>query len=371
MCKKPPDKDTFPCDLCKESYCQECIGLSSTEVRVLQLKNRILKFSCKKCQFSPIHESLSGELKNMETSLIQEIKNLYKDIRRQDEKLTDQSVLINRLINEISEMKQPKTIETYSEIAKKKNSEILVVKPKEKQLSIKTKTDLKEKIDPTKMAIAVENIRDGKEGSIIINCNNTNSKEKIKKTVEHELGSRYNVVEGKQKNPKIIIRGVEEEFIEGNDEMIIESLKEQNEIDVNNESMLNIHTKYKQKGKVNKGNIILNVDVTLKNKIAQIGKLNIGWRRCVAHEFFTIVRCYKCARYGHIAAKCENNVTCFNCAGSHKTSECTSSSSKCINCADTNTRLRKSLQTNHPVTDPNCPCYQRMINLEERKTKQI
>lgn len=124
------------------------------------------------------------------------------------------------------------------------------------------------------MAIAVENIKDGKEGAIIINCNNTSSKEKIRETVQQELGNTYSVMDGKQKNPKIIIRGVEEEFIDGNDEMIIKSLKEQNEISVTNDSIFTVYSKYKQRGKMDKGNIILTVDVTLKNKICQSGKLN-------------------------------------------------------------------------------------------------
>ena len=153
--------------------------------------------------------------------------------------------------------------------------------------------------------------------------------------------------------------------------MIIKSLTEQNEIGVTDNSIFTVHSKYKQKGKIDKGNNILTVNATLRNKICQQGKLNIGWRRCVAHEFFTVVRCFKCARYGHVAAKCENNVTCFNCGNSHKTSEYSSNSLKCINCVDTNIRLKKSLQTNHAGIDPNCPCYQRIRNLEERKTMQI
>ena len=63
------------------------------------------------------------------------------------------------------------------------------MKPREKQQSTKTKSDLKGKIDPKSMAIAVEHIKDGKEGAIIINCGNTNSKEKIRETVQQELGN--------------------------------------------------------------------------------------------------------------------------------------------------------------------------------------
>lgn len=189
--------------------------------------------------------------------------------------------------------------------------------------------------------------------------------------MENELGNQYNVTEGTQKNPKVILRGVEEEFIEGTDDYIIDSIKEQNDFDMEENATIQVYSKYKQKNRTNKGNIILTVNPELKNKICQIGKINIGWRRCVVHEFFKIVRCFKCARYGHLAGKCENNETCFNCAGPHKTSECRSKHLKCINCVETNNKLKKSFRVNHAVTDSECACYKRILDMEARKTRAI
>lgn len=219
------------------------------------------------------------------------------------------------------------------------------------------------------MAIAVEQIKEGKDGAVIINCSNTNSKEKLKEMVVNELGNKYSVVDGRKKDPRIIIRGAEEEYITARDEDILEALKEQNDLEVNEHSTLSVHSKYNQKGQRNKGNIILTVDVTLKNKICELGKLNIGWRRCVVHEYFSITRCYKCARYGHIAIKCENNLTCINCAGPHRISDCESNTQKCINCEETNRKVKKALKTDHSASDPNCPCYRRIVEIESKKTK--
>jgi TolA-binding protein len=39
----------FPCDACKKSFCKECADLTETEVRAIELKNRIMRFFCKNC----------------------------------------------------------------------------------------------------------------------------------------------------------------------------------------------------------------------------------------------------------------------------------------------------------------------------------
>lgn len=368
QCNVSVEEETFSCDFCKSVYCLECSEICSSEVRVLQLKkNRTLCFLCKSCKASSANELLNAKLKSLETILLLEIQKLRKDIQQQDGKLMDQSNLISKLLKEISVMKTLSGCETYANVTKNKNNDVIVVKPKEKQESSTTRNDLKGKINPRSMAIAVENMKPGKEGSVIINCGDVNSKQKIRQTVERELGNKYSVIEGKQRDPKIIIRGVEEDFIDGDDETIINALREQNVLP--DTAIMKVLTKFKRKGGVNKGNIILIVDVDTKELLCKMEKLNIGWRRCVVHEYFHVIRCFKCCRYGHISSKCENHITCLKCAGSHTSSGCTSGNHQCINCIETNNKFKKNLNVNHMVTDSSCPCYKRIIDIEDRKNK--
>lgn len=369
---KPPDKEIlYQCDSCKAPYCVTCIGVSPTEIRVLQLKNnRVLKLFCNRCKNLPQEQFLERKLKSIETTILDEIRNLREDLHTQDKIIMNQSDLINRLVNEVNKLKE-KNDNGINTIKERRNQEILVIKPKEKQQSVTTKNDLKEKVDPKQMAIGVENIREGKEGAVIISCNTTNAKEKIKKTVQIELGNKYNITEGKKKEPRVIIRGVENDFIDGDNDMIIKALKEQNELNTGESTVFGVHAKFKQKGKRNNGNIILTVDATLKNQICEAGKLNIGWRRCVVHEYFTVIRCFNCGRYGHMKNNCKNEVTCYKCAGTHKTGECSCDFEKCVNCMETNAKYKKSLDVQHMVTDIKCPCYQRIIKIEENKTRRI
>lgn len=337
----------------------------------MQLKNnRILSFICKKCFGLSPHDLINIRMKSIEKTILTEIQKLQETVENQNVKIAEQNNLIKILNKDIKDPKESTKTQSYANAAKN-GKETLIIKPKEKQESNITKGDLKEKINPKEMAIGVENLREGREGAVIINCSNSNTKEKIREKVATELGHQYNVVDGVQKNPKLIIRGVEEDFIDGDDSMVLDSLIEQNDLSINDDSIFKVQAKYKRKGKVNKGNIILTVDGTLKNKICQMEKLNIGWRRCMVQEYFNIVRCFKCARYGHTATKCENKTTCYNCGKDHKTNDCNCDTLTCINCVETNNKFKKSLNVNHAVNDPECACYKKMLENERRKTKSI
>lgn len=384
VCKKGPDKiaDLYLCDCCKNPICQKCSGLTGTEIRVMELKNgRILKFCCKECQTV---DNKNDKIVKMEKNILHEIEklskniegNLHKIIQDELKKMEDmvstkcEKVIANYFETSSKENYETDKSKTYANVVKQnETNEVIVIMPKDKQESKQTRDELKENIVPKELSIAVENIKNGRNGSVIINCSNKYTKEKITEKVHSALDDKYTVLSVKQKNPKIKIIGVEEEFLKESDELVLDTLKEQNDLDITRESVFQIFSRYSQKNKKNSGIIILTVDPRLKNRIMSINKLNVGWRSCRVQEYFSVIRCFKCARYGHIAAKCENNITCFKCAGMHKTEECSEKTLKCVNCTEANSKLKKTLNSNHAATDHNCPCYQRVLNIETKKTK--
>lgn len=47
VCKSTGTKDNiFPCDGCKKKCCKNCSKLTATELKVIQLKERVMKFLC-------------------------------------------------------------------------------------------------------------------------------------------------------------------------------------------------------------------------------------------------------------------------------------------------------------------------------------
>lgn len=369
----------FPCDSCRRYYCGDCSKLNPSEIKCMPIQRRTLIFHCLECREGHLSKLVEQKIleevrKTYETFEKEISKRLFVEFEKIQEAIGNrfekgQEEIVHLLTNEIKSLSNDtKAKISYSSVTQMKPrvNEVLVVKPKEKQDSKKTKTDIKQKIDPKELAISVENIKETKGGAVIINCSNTSTKEKIKEKVKNEL-ENYNVEEAVQKNPKIVIIGVEEDYINGTDEMVLDAIKQQNDLLSDDFTVLK---KYKQVGKRNKGNIILSVkNVTLKDKICQEGRINIGWRRCFVQEYFSIIRCFKCARYGHMAAKCENRETCFRCAGTHKTNDCKSAVLKCINCSDANTKYKKAIKDDHKASDPVCECYKRLVNLEVKKTK--
>ncbi|KAK9727814.1 hypothetical protein QE152_g18991 [Popillia japonica] len=120
---------------------------------------------------------------------------------------------------------------TYSSIVKKKN-EVIVVKPaNDKQNCQQTQQEMKDKINLNKITVGVDKIRNISKGGVVINCTSKESKEKLKNTVKKELGNKYQVIEPKPVNPKIIIVGTESEMMDKEDKNVLESIISQNDLE--------------------------------------------------------------------------------------------------------------------------------------------
>ncbi|KAK9878608.1 hypothetical protein WA026_022869 [Henosepilachna vigintioctopunctata] len=120
------------------------------------------------------------------------------------------------------------------------------------QRSNVTGEDIASKIDPGELKLAVDVMKNIKNGGIMIGCDGNKTKEIISSKVSQELGNKYSVVEASLKNPKIVIRGVEERYMEQEDEQIVRGIIEQNDlkiIDENIESKVKIVRKYTNKSK--------------------------------------------------------------------------------------------------------------------------
>ena len=69
------------------------------------------------------------------------------------------------------------------------------------------------------------------------------------------------------------------------------------------------------------------------------------------------LRCYKCQRYGHIAAACKGKQRCLKCGGEHRVEECKAEGQdKCCNCGG-----------QHRVTFGGCEVRKRAVEIEQVK----
>lgn len=340
------------CLVCGLKSHLKCTKLNEEEFSIITA-NPNINYTCGIC----------GTIDSVVNSMMKDVREMLQE---QQKRFEEQLNMFRESIDVMLNNSKAST-KSYSEAVKKKKNEKIIVKPTEEQNSKKTKDEITEIIEPEKLAIGVENIKYVKNGGILINCADMESKNKIKTKME-ELTEKYNIEEPKIKKPTIIVVNVEKKYIDKENEDIKKCITEQNcLLQGENIQKIKILRKY-IKNKSNVGNIILEVENDIYTQLLSEERLNIGWKRCKLFEYVNVVRCFKCARYGHFAEKCRNETTCFNCAGNHETTECQEEYLKCINCFNAKEKLKLNIRYDHTAYDRECACY---IKIREREFEKI
>jgi len=94
-------------------------------------------------------------------------------------------------------------------------------------------------------------------------------------------------------------------------------------------------------------------------------KLNIGWRKCMVFNHYSVKRCFKCWGYYHLAKNCARQETCHMCAESHISNECKTTQRRCINCMYKNKTYNLKINDECNALNIECPTY--IKTLEEKK----
>lgn len=102
-------------------------------------------------------------------------------------------------------------------------------------------------------------------------------------------------------------------------------------------------------------NCILQCEVETQEEILRRGFLLFSGTQCRVYEQIDILQCGKCARYGHTALNCINNIACKKCASNHTHKECTSVAFKCVNCELANLSFGKTYDSAHNSAFDPCP----------------
>jgi len=106
---------------------------------------------------------------------------------------------------------------------------------------------IKEKVDIKNMAMRVTKLKKGSKGTVIMGCEIGEEVQKLKETVQAELGKNYSVMESPQSKPKIKIINIGLEEMNLDDNELINTIKKQNKIDVVNMRIVKRIVKEKKK----------------------------------------------------------------------------------------------------------------------------
>lgn len=112
---------------------------------------------------------------------------------------------------------------------------------------------------------------------------------------------------------------------------------------------------YKVRGR---NSAIIGVDNTTRKLLLKKNKVCINFARISIRDYFTIVRCFRCQKFGHTITICENDVKCGNCGKDHFTRMCISNVPQCSNC-DSN--------RDHRADSSDCPAFKEYKFQNRRK----
>lgn len=248
---------------------------------------------------------------------------------------------------------------THETITKPPNK--ILIKPKQNSSIEQTMCDLTSKVNPQNVNFS--GLTKRKDGSIVIECTDSDECDDVRNKIVSELGSEYDITNIETMKPRIKIFGMNEEISK---EMLESLLKEQN--DSLKDAEMNVLKVVRDVKDKTCFNAIIQIDSKSFSHIMKTKKLKVNWNICQVREHYSIMRCHKCAGFDHTHDACTANATCGYCNGSHLSNECESQTLCCPNCTYAHIKMKLSLDTNHNAWSRKCEALTRKI---KRVTQKI
>lgn len=330
---------------CAEWFHIECAGLTHKQYSVI-MTCKTVKWFCERC-------FIDSEVKKARY-----IKTLTEEVRK-----------LSIKFNKIDQESMPPVAEnaTFAETVRRRIDEnTLIIQAKSGENDAKKiQQQIKESIKPETLRIGVTNVRAIRSGKVAIEGMSKSDAEKLRGEMELKLGGKYEIKQARMRKPQIKIVGFGEEFTQEDLKDIVLKQNDLGELDDDKLKVLNVY-----KNSYNKKSAIVETSPEVFNIVMKLEKLKVGWSRCQVYEHTSILRCYRCNNYNHIAKECTHEKTCGMCSSSnHETKDCGSGVKRCINCVKTNEALQLGLDVNHSVYDRSCRVYQRKIEMCQRRTE--
>lgn len=219
-------------------------------------------------------------------------------------------------------------------------------------VQVNVESEFKKAINPKVLDVGITKITPLRNGSLVLQVEEKEDGNKIELEIKNHSSVQLEKI--KMKNPKVIIKNIEEELREDN---LIEELIQRNHwIPFNKENMkLAIIMKNK---KSNARHAILETS-PMNRKLLLENRIRLGYQIPVIEAYYSIRRCFRCNKFHHKHTVCESEVVCPLCSGSHEMRECRATTTKCSNCTNYNRHTKRNQQrpTNHTAMDRMCPTY--------------
>lgn len=350
-------KEYIECDSCDVLLCLDCSSARKLDM-TSRKGSKCLRVLCPDCR-----ENKYDRLKEI-TKLLYKIDLFNQQQKETQAKNDDVMVSFSRQLKTL-ELKM-NALETGEKNTKptKQNSyanavkqnivkPAVIVKPKNKQESRKTREEICNKVD--KSMVNVCGTRNARDGGVVLRCENAAETQKVKQLFDEKLGAEYEVVLPKAKCPRLRITNIDADIQK--DDILTELKNHNSQMERMNMKLIAVIRKKHKDSEYN--DIIIEVDGAGYKKLKELEKVKLPWRECKIFDHLYIIRCYKCCGFFHKSVDCKINQKCHKCSGPHKFSDCHSKKDCCINCKLANVQYNMKLDTNHSAWSANCPVLKR------------
>lgn len=267
---------------------------------------------------------------------------------------------------------EQKNFRSYSSVAKTNHLDnsktCLIIKSADRKVpNTSVERYFKNNFSPGSLGVELNRTKVTKDG-FLVSCANESEMKKLKETLETKISNDYQICEPARLRPKIIIRGIPEECLKeqnGANKLLLSDNFIQNLIDNNNlvpNSVNDFHviSCFKSKSSIN---VILEIVPSLFKLIINRGFIFLGWQKCFVKEYYHLIRCFKCNKFGHLKKDCKNEKSiCPDCSECHERKDCKSKSKLCPNCIFQNSKYKSNWPTDHSAISYNCNFYKMKID---------
>ena len=67
---------------------------------------------------------------------------------------------------------------------------------------------------------------------------------------------------------------------------------------------------------------VIEINPEHRRQLAGVGRVNIGWQFCRIDDRISVLQCFNCMGFGHVAEACKKPERCSKCGGVHAAKGC-------------------------------------------------
>ena len=219
-----------------------------------------------------------------------------------------------------------------------------------------TKAKLLEVIKPAELGLRITRIFYTANNAVIVEGDPRNSA--ILRNCAPLLDAGLEVKDKVKINPRLIVRDIPTDL--SSDEIRV-ALHKQNFPDNIIEDFKVVYLFPVREGKKSRS-CIIETTPECRKVLCTSNRVYIGLRSCRCADHISILQCFNCHKFGHLAKECTDKAPlCGFCAGAHSSKDCVSKTALC--CA--NCKATSGNDTKHAAFDRlKCPVYRAKLTLK-------